>query len=804
MASGPTLKKKDLPAVDFKFAQGLGLNEEEWDKILEALGRDPNEVECSIFSALWSENYSQKSCQSFLKTLSRQGDTVVRVPGARVGAVDIGDGDVLVFRVFENNMSAHFEPTEGAKAAGAQVIDEMLTLGAKPVACVNLMRLGELSVIETQLRLRELFSGLATFSNAAGVPMLGGDIFFHASYDRSMILNCGALGVVRKDALLSPESHDFGCPILMIGAATGSDGLPKKHVAEFDEETRSWTKQGVYADPVMIGRMYEGISAALRAGVLLDVVDIEVGGIATACFELAKRAGTGLRFDLERVRVRSADMAPKDILLSESLHRALAVVAKGRHRAVSDILERYGLKATLVGEMLDTDDVIVSWHHHEVASVPYSFAREGLIEKEFELSKFPPMLRKQNFREQQGSSKQGRTKTGKGDEWTMLRDAPMLQQQAKEEGIFELPAQLDDAWVDLLADPNLCSKHLLFEQFDHLLRGNTILRAGSDAAVIRLDTQEASGTSTEKLKLGKSKKGLAVTIDANVLYLKVDPYLGTVQTVAEGMRNLAAVGAKPVAIAHCMNFGNPNLHKDISNLSEALRGLGDACRAWEIPVLSDAVSLFNGTEQSPVLGTPSVMTIGVMSDVMKSCSSFFKKSGDRVLLLGTTKNELGCSEYGYYCHHAVAGAVPDIDFEWEKKVCELVRSLVEEGVLQSAHDVSSGGIALSLVECSVSGPKALGASLTLDQTLPVDEFRADALLFSETSGRFVVSCDPEQESAVRAKCEAVGVSITGVGEVGGKFIRVEGAVECSVPVATAKRIWRDGLNHVFGLESRDD
>ncbi len=790
MASGTTTKKRDLPPVEESTALALGLTKEEWDKIVDGLGRKPNEVECALFVALWDENYSYKSSHSFLQLLGRDGAAVVKFPGCRAGVVEIGEGDALVFRMDESNRALTSDAAVGVTCSSSRIFDELISLGVRPIAMVNLLRVGDANMVENHRLLRGALGGLSRFTNRAGVPMVGGELLFHSAFNNAALVNTCALGIAHKNKLPELQKPAIGSPILLAGTATGYDGLTRGKATGPD--TGAQVVAPLVGDPLASERLHRAVAEALDARLVKVIVDLEIGGIGTAAFELARRSNTGVRLDLDRVPARIPNLTPREVLTSETPARILVVVNKGEHRRVSDIFERHRVGIVLVGELVDTDDVNIFWHHHQIACVPFSFAREGLVEKEFELAKFPPMLRKASYREGGATTdgKSTRARGGKADEWAMLRNAPMLQKKAKEEGIVPIPDSLDDVWIDLLADPNLCSRHLVYEQFDQLVRGSTLVAGGNDAGVIRFTTQAGA------------ERGVTMTIDCNSLYVKGDPYLGTVQTVAEGMRNLAACGARPVAVAHCMNFGDPARHQDISELSEALRGLADACRAWNIPVLSDRVSLFNGTEVNPILGSPAVCMIGVIDDARHTCSVSFKNAGDRVFLVGSTKDELGCSEYLSYCHHVIAGSVPDIDFELEERTCGAIRRAIAAGLLASCHDLSAGGLALALTECAVSGRPA-GVRLSLKQTLADDEFRPDALLFSETSARFLVSCKPEHETELRALLDEAKLPITAEGEVGGKQLRIEGAIDVSIPLSTARRIWHDGLNHLFGVETSE-
>ncbi len=767
------VKKKNLPPVTPEHALTLGLNEDEWQQMIEGLGRAPNEVECAIFSALWREEYSLKSTLSFLKTLNRKGERAIKLAGDRASAVDIGDGEAVVFRAEFYNQQCLTEPLLGTAACLAKGISSIAAEGVRPLACLNLLRLGDLERPENVRLLQREIEGLSKFSNVAGVPIIGGEFYVHPAYDESPVVNGMCLGIGKKEDLIQQVQAKEGSSLLYLGMETGREGLTKEG---------SLPKRYLFADPFFAANFSQALRTALEQKLVLDYVEVSEGGLGTAFFETAHRFSLGVKVDLDRVPKRESTMTSTEVILSQTPLRALAITAPGKHRALGDCLHQFGVSAQLIGELVDTDDVEILWGHQEIANIPYSFSRQGLIEKEFEISQFPPMLRKKSSQEL--DSKREKISRGKQDEWAMLRNAPMLQKQARAEGIAPLPDSLEDVWLDLLADPNLASKRRIYEHFDQTLHANSSFIGGGDAAILRVERGR--------------QKALALSVDANVLYVRLDPYLGAVQTVAEAMRNISATGATPVAISHCLSFGDPQRHKDISEISEVIRGLGDACRAWGLFVVSDSVSLFNGTEGSPILGSPAVAMIGVLDDVKKACTIGFKEAGDKILLLGETKMELGGSEYLYYCHKILAGDLPDIDFEVEKKTCALIQELIAMELLCSAHDLSSGGLALCLAESCLEREKPIGAQLTLQKTITDQSFRPDALLFSESSARFLISCKSKNVEEVRSQCAKYGVSITGEGEVGGKFIEVNGALECTIALSTMHQIWSSGLDHLFG------
>ncbi len=821
-----TNRGRIYPPVTFEHAQTYGIEDIEWERIVDRLGRNPNDLECAIFSMLWSESYCNKSSASLLDLLPREHKHVVHFPGLRLGLVALNSGDYIVVRVVANNAQGYIDPKFGVETAMEMALSELSTVGAMPLAVLNLLRFGPHDQIANQRLFQGAVDGISEFGNRIGVPVVGGELYFHRRYNFGTIINSCALGIIQGKPRLSGDTPPFGSAVVYVGARTGKDGLASETEQTATERLFAGKKRDnrtmKTGDPLLSIRLLSACSEAIQEGVLRDVISAGVGGLGTACFDLSSRISNPVRLDIDRVPLRSEGLTPKEILLSETSERLLCVATRGEHRRLIDIFHKWDIDSNVVGQVVDDDGVQFFWNHYQAADIPFLFAKGGSIQKHYEVVKFPPMLRRGEGPNEADIAR--RRKRNVDDGWAVVRESTEKKGEYAE--VIDRSKNLEDTWLDLLANPNLCSRRPIYRLFDQGAGTNAVIRAGGDAAVIRLKpwhgapsgVEEGNGHPSSESGEGEVKsdaadhengngngnsgakvqRGLAVTVDSNSLYVSMEPYLGTVQTIAEGMRNLSAVGAEPVGLAYCMNFGDPSRYVEVCELAEAIRGLGDASKIWDIPIVSEFVNLFNGSEGNPILPTPTIMLVGAMEDVSQARGIAFRDRNDVILLLGTTKNEIGCSEYGHYSHKQVNRLVPDIDFEFEKKICQFIRLLLKERLLKSAHDISGGGLAIAFAECALGGDRPIGAKLVLEDTLGPKDFRDDALMFSESSGRFLVSISPDKEALVRKLCEENQIPITATGRVGGKELRLEGAVECEIPLATAYRIWSNRLALLLG------
>ncbi len=768
--------KNTYPPLDIEQAKALGLPADDWTKAADDMGRPPNELEVRILARIWDEEVSRKSSRRFLQTLPRTGEHVVNSGNLRVGMVEIGEGLSLAVRVESNNRMAHLEPWSGAAFAASSSLEQVRAVGAEPLAFAAALRIGSPEVTENYLLVRRMVESLGRFANVSGVPLSAEDLFFHSRFDGgSMVTSC-AVGLVRTP--LHPRKPETGSPLLYIGLPTGPDGLKSSDGLTGSAATSLRLK---YPEAFYSQQLGAALEEAMQRKLLNDVVDVTSGGLAYAAFELSRRLGMGVRFDSSRIPVRGGLNHSRSVLLSESGCRLLGVTSKGTHRELGEIFQAWGIDLIVVGEVLEGDGVEFQWQHHLVGSIPTKLPLGEGVERTFELLKYPPMLRKKHVGDDESSKRPRLARDKDVTEWDLIRKQAPIPTAAESSGPLPAPENLPDLWVDMLADPNLCSRRLFFQRFDQEI-GARAIRPGECPAAL--------------LRIGDSERGLALSSSGWSLYMEGDPYLGAVHGVATTLRRLASVGARPVCVAGALHFGDPDKHRDISAFSEAARGFGDTCRHWEIPIISDVVTFHNGTDVTPTLPTPQIFMLGVVENLSQVPGIAFRRVGDRVFLLGETRDEVGCSEYASYYHDRLGGSVPDIDFDRERRGTELIRELVASGHLCSAHTLSLGGLAIALTEACLMREKAIGATVLMHDT--EQKMRADTLLFSETSGRYLISFRESDEAFIRSKCAEANLPITGEGLVGGKAMKLEGALTCEVPIATARRIWSAGFDHLLG------
>lgn len=808
-------RKKDQ-FVDLEEAKRLGIEEHDWPRIVERMGRNPNEVECLVYSTLWSERYSNKNSASLLETLYR-GERRKDAPyGSEVGLVDIGNNRTVALYATSNNEQSFIDPYLGSQAAFGNAVDAISGVGAKPIAALNLMRFGTISLGTNQTLLQKSVGGLSAFGNSFGIPNIGGEVYFHKNYDGGVIVNTCVLGVAKTTAISRKEECKKGYQLLYVGAPTSIDGLhdslrPKKEVVQSNLKTgkHSQTQEAKeeerqkknklrgaqismkISDPFLAKQFSDACAAAISTGYMSAYSMMQVGGLSTACVAITGQIGKAVKINLNRIPLRFSELTPKEILFSETPERMLFVASRTHQRELVQLFHKWDLNPVVVGEVTDYEGVEYIWNHNALADIPFNFALGGAEEKIHNVVKFPPMLkRKANDDDDRQKVVQKRKKRYK-DDWSIIQDA--TEENKDKFKKFENPLSLEDTLIDLLASPNLCSRALIYNNFDQAMGSNSIIKAGGDAALVRIEDED-----------GSRDRAIAISVDANSLYVSQEAYLGSVQTVAEGMRNISASGAKPIAVAHSLNYGDPSNYREIADLAESIRGIGDACRIWNIPIVSDHVNLFNGSEANPILPTPSVCMIGLLEKAEHATPAYFINRGDRVFLIGETKDEIGCSEYTHYCHRHVNPNVPDINFEHEIKMSRFVQDLIKRRLISSCHDLSGGGLGVAFAECCLSSPQPVGATLEVYQPNKDEDLRDDILLFSETSGRFIVSCPPTGEEDLKQACVDANVPITAEGEVGGKNISFEGEVECVVPLSTAYRVWSGRMSQLLGLTAKKD
>jgi len=729
--------------VTAEVAAEHGLTPEEWARILELLGRAPTLEELGVFSVMWSEHCSYKSSRAYLKQLPTTGPQVLQGPGENAGAVDIGDGLAAVFKVESHNHPSFVEPFQGAATGVGGILRDIFTMGARPVANLDSLRFGALEHPRTAYLTKGVVAGVGHYGNCVGVPTVGGETHFDAAYDQNILVNAFTIGIAPRDRLFRAKAAGIGNPVIYVGSRTGRDGihgasLLASAALEQSEDKRPAVQVG---DPFTEKLLLEACLQLMQTDHIVGIQDMGAAGLTSSSLEMAGRGGAGMELDLDRVPLREEGIQPYEILLSESQERMLIVARAGSEDAVLEIFQRWDLPAVVVGRVTDDGVFRARWHGKEVCALPVRA-----------LTDEAPVYRRP------------------AEEPARLEEAQRLDLAAIRE-----PIDFTQALTTLLESPNLCSREWVYRQYDQLVGGNTVVRPGGDAAVIRLD-----GT----------RRGLALTLDCNSKYTRLDPYLGALLAVVEGARNCVAVGARPLAVSDCLNYGNPERPEVMWEFQQGVAGIRDACLALGTPVISGNVSFYNETEGHNIPPTPTIAMVGILDDVEAHLTPWWKGEGDVIVLLGRTREELGATEYLSVIHGQVRGTPPWIDLDAEKRLHRTVLAAAQERLLRSAHDIAEGGLAVALAECSFGGPR-LGARVEVERVM-----RTDALLFGESASRMLVSLRRRSLGRMRDLARRDDVPLTVLGEVRGKSLVIADLVDLAVEPARER--WRRALERRLG------
>jgi len=732
------------------------LTREEFQRINELLGREPTFDELGIFSVMWSEHCSYKSSRVHLKRLPTTGARVIVPPGENAGVIDLGDGWCAAFKIESHNHPSFIEPFQGAATGVGGILRDIFTMGARPVASMNSLRFGSLDHPKYGRRNRSLLAGvvdgIAHYGNAFGVATVGGEVAFDDAYALNPLVNAFALGLVRHDQIFFGKAAGIGNPVLYVGAKTGRDGIHGATMAsaEFDEEALEKRPTVQVGDPFLEKLLLEACLEAMRSGAIAGIQDMGAAGLTSSSCEMAARAGTGIELDLSLVPQREVGMTPYEMLLSESQERMLIVAHSGREREVMDIFRKWDLDAVVIGRVRDTKRMQVIHNSVTVADIPV----EALTD---EAPKYDRAMAR--------PSKQS------GQERTISKNLAT--------------ENYTDSLLTLLASPNIASKKWVYRQYDHMVRTNTAILPGADAAVVRIK---------------ETRRALAMSLDGNGRYCAANPREGAKLIVAEAARNVVCVGARPVAITNCLNFASPERPEVMWTFSEVIDGMAEACQAFETPVVSGNVSFYNETEGRGILPTPVIGMVGLVEDVRRVIQPGFKNEGDLIALIGETNDELLMSEYsvaigGLTANEIIASSsVPRLNLDLERAVQKACLQAAEAGLLKSAHDCSDGGLAVALAESCFSSPgrQAIGASVVLAKS-----FATNSLLFSESPSRILITFDPADEATLRGIAETNDAPFSILGTVGGKDLRIKVDQEeiVAASVSQLESEWRGGLTN---------
>jgi phosphoribosylformylglycinamidine synthase subunit PurL len=702
-------------------AQQLGILPDEFDKIIALLGRTPNFTELSIFSVMWSEHCSYKNSITWLKTLPRKGARLLVEAGEEnAGLVDIGDGLACAFKIESHNHPSALEPHQGAATGVGGIHRDIFTMGARPIAALNSLRFGNLDRAHTQHLVKGVVEGIGSYGNCFGVPTVGGEVYFNDCYNQNILVNAMSVGIVRVGETVSAISEGVGNPVFIVGSATGKDGIHGATFASGDltEDSAKDLPAVQVGDPFQEKLLLEATLEAIKTGAIVGMQDMGAAGITCSTSEMSAKGNCGMIIDLSKVPTRQANMKPFEILLSESQERMLIVAHKGQEHLLQAVFDKWDLECAEIGVVTDTGRLIFMMNGEMVADVP----AEPLV-----LGGGAPVYER------------------------AYTEPAYLQDIAA----FDIQNIADIATADLLKVarqlvnlPNIASKKWIYEQYDSMVRTNTVTtNAPSDAAVVRL-----KGTD----------KALAMTTDCNSAYVYADPYTGAMIAVAEAARNLVCTGARPVAITNCLNFGNPYNTEVYWQFVQVIKGMGAACRKFETPVTGGNVSFYNQSNINgaivPVYPTPTIGMLGMLEDIDNHTTLDFKETGDIIYLLGACANDLGSSEYLQSIKNIKHSPCPQFDLDTEYHLQQTVINLIEEAWLRSAHDVSEGGLFVTLLESAMAS--GLGFAVTTDT-----DFRNDAYWFGESQSRIVVTVGAEHYEEFEAQLWDAKIDFRHLGEV---------------------------------------
>ena len=725
--------------MDSRKLREVALSADEYGVIVEALERPPNDVELGMLGVLWSEHCSYKTSKLLLRRLPSTGSAVIQGPGENAGAVDIGEGWAAVFKIESHNHPSAIEPYQGAATGVGGILRDVIAMGARPIALLDSLRFGPLP--GSRHHFDGVVAGIGGYGNCIGVPTVAGEVYFEDCYTQNPIVNAMCIGLVRADQLMRARAEGTGNRLLLVGADTGRDGIHGASFAsvELDENSSERRPAVQVGNPFLEKCLLEACMDLSRTDAVVAIQDLGAAGLTSSVAECAARVpGAGARIDVAKVPRRERGMTPYQVMLSESQERMLIVVRRGREREVERIFETWDLTSAVIGEVTDDGHVTVVEGDDEVARLPVQLLTDGVPLRR--LSGVPP------------------------------RPGPALDLDS-----LPPPADLGASLLRLLASPNLCSRRPIFRRYDHMVGDSTVVPPGGDAAMLRVKS---------------TRIGLAATTACNARYCHLDANLGVQLAVAEAARNIIATGAEPLAVTDCLNLANPDRAEVYGQLEETIAGLAQACRTLELPIVSGNVSLYNesaGTDG--IYPTPVIGMIGRIEDYAHRLQAGFKNEGDFVLVIGSSHNDLGGSEYLKVEHGLVAGRPPALDLVRERAVGTLVLTAARAGHLRSAHDCSDGGLLVALAECCLLGGMGMrGPALTLEPPL-----RLDAAFFGESPSRFIVSAPSRAMPELQSLARRHHVEISLLGMAGGDVLELEGQVKASM--MDMRQAWEGGLEH---------
>lgn len=736
------------PAISPNVYREMGLNDSEYAKILDTLGRIPMITELGMYAVMWSEHCGYKYSRPVLRLFRRYKEAMDTGAVENAGVVDIGDNIGIVMKMESHNHPSAVEPFQGAATGVGGILRDIFTMGARPIANLNSLRFGPLDDARTRYLFDGVVSGIAHYGNCVGVPTVGGEIYFHPSYKGNPLVNAMSVGVVPLDKIASAGAKGVGNPVLYVGSATGRDGIHGATFAsvELGPDSESKRPNVQMGDPFAEKLLIEATLEALATGHIVGIQDMGAAGLTCSTCETAAKTGMGMTVDVRKVPQRETGMSAYEIMLSESQERMLAIIDKGYEDEVAAIFHKWGLNAVVVGTVNDSGRVVITDHGAVVADVPAQSLTDDCPTYSLEAT-----------------------------EPTYIAEV-----QSADLSSLPEPEDYNEVLLKLLASPSIASKRWVYDQYDSMVQTQTtVLPGAADAAVIRL---RESGN-----------KAIALTTDCNPRYCYLDPYLGAQIAVVEAARNLSCVGATPLAVTDCLNFANPEKPDNFWQFRRAVEGLADACEAFSTPVISGNVSFYNETPEGAIFPTPTVGMVGLLPDADKRVTMGFKNEGDEIYVLGGSEPDLGGSEYLSLVHGIEAGKPPKLDMDVEKRVQAFVREAISLGLVQSAHDISDGGLAVALAECCIAG--GCGAGLTTSW-----HGSTAASLFGEVTSQLIVSIHEEHDMQILALAKAHALGVSAVGFVSGSEMRIttDDVDVISLPIAEMRSAYEGAIPRAMG------
>lgn len=727
------------PIVDLNLALELGLTKDEYQRILDILDRIPTYTELGIFSVMWSEHCSYKNSILQIKTLPRSGGKLLVSAGEEnAGLVDIGDGLAVAFKIESHNHPSAVEPYQGAATGIGGILRDIFTMGARPVAALNSLRFGKIDDVEvdsistrSKFLFKNVVKGIGDYGNCFGVPTVSGEIYFEECYQDNPLVNAMAVGIVKHNQTASATAAGIGNPVFIVGSSTGKDGIHGATFAsvEISEESESKRPSVQVGDPFTEKLLLEATLEVIRSGAVVGIQDMGAAGITCSSSEMSAKGRCGMEINLDKVPLRDENMSAYEIMLSESQERMLLVAHIGKEKIVKDIFNKWDLNCVEIGKVISEDRIKIFYKDKLEADIPANVLVLG--------GGAPVYIRE-------------------------IKKPEYLDETSSfDQNKIHEPADYNEVLLKLLSSPNITNKRWVYEQYDSQVRTNTSLMPGGDASVIRI-----KGTN----------KGLAMKTDCNGKYSYLNPYLGGMIAVCESARNVVCTGAVPLAITNCLNFGDPYNPEMYYQFVECVRGMGDACRFLGTPVTGGNVSFYNLSKDYAVFPTPTIGMVGLIEDISKMMTSYFKNENDDIYVIGKDLHEIGGSEYLSRIHKTVKGDTPQLSLSNEKNLHEFVLKAVNTGLIKSAHDISDGGLAVALAECCIMGNrKFLGCEIFISTVA-----RKDFVLFSESQSRIIISAGIENKHKILDLAEKNDLYIESIGKTGGSMLRINNFIELEI------------------------